>query len=171
MQGQPRFFRDYVFYGSLALSVICLAAGFFLIGQWTGSACAAMVGLLWFLSRRRTIRWLPHVFLILSLAASAAVILSGGYPLLGMAGSVFALLAWDVHHLIGDLLGTPQKETIGRFEHRHLRSLVLALGAGFLIASVGRMIRLQLPFILLFVIVLLILFGFDRLWSQLARNK
>lgn len=171
MQGKARFIRDYVFYGSLALMAVCLAAAFILIGQWSGSACAAMVGLLWFLSRKRTNRWLPHMFLFLTMAFSAVAILSGADPLLGMAGSVFALMAWDVHQLISDIQGTTQEETTGRFEYRHLRSLILSLGAGLSVAIIARMIRLQLPFILLFVLVLLILFGLDRLWSQLARNK
>ncbi len=171
MLEQPRSIRNYVFYGSLALMVICQAAAFLLIGQWAGSVCVVGMGTFWFLSRRRTNQWLPHMFLFLTMAVSAAIILSGGYPLLGMAGSVFALMAWDAHQLISDLQGTTQKETTSRFEQRHLWSLILASGTGLSIAIIGRMIRLQLPFILLFVFVLLILFGLDRLWSQLARNK
>ncbi len=171
MQQQPRFIRSYVFKVSLALMVAFLSAAFFLIGEWSGLASAAGLGMLWFLLRKRVNRWLPHVFLFLSVAISAAAIITGGYPLLGMAGSVFALMAWDVHQLTVDLQCSPHKETISRFERRHLRSLVLAMGAGLSIAIIGRMISLKPPFILLFALVLLILFGLDRLWSQLARNK
>ena len=171
MQQQPRFIRNYVFYVSLALMVTCLAATFYLTGEWTGLVSAAGLGVLWFFSRGRNNRWLPHMLLFLSLAVSAASILSGGNPLFGMAGSVFALMVWDTHQLICDLQEIPQKETISRFEWRHLRSLVLAMGTGLSIAIIGRMISLKAPFILLFALVLLILFGLDRLWSQLARYK
>ncbi|NMB59751.1 MAG: hypothetical protein GYA12_11315, partial [Chloroflexi bacterium] len=64
-----------------------------------------------------------------------------------------------------------QTETISRFEQHHLRSLALAMGVGLSIAIIGRFINLKVPFILLFAIILLILFGLDRLWSQLARYK
>ncbi len=171
MLEQPRFIRNYVFYGSLALMMTCQAAAYFLIGHWAGSVCAVGMGTFWFFSRRRTNRWLPHIFLFITMAVSVIAILSGADPLLGLAGSVFALITWDVHQLIGDLQGTPQKESTSRYEQRHLRSLVLAVGAGLSIAIIGRLIRLQLPFILLFVLVLLILFGLDRLWTHLARNK
>ena len=101
----------------------------------------------------------------LGLAVSVAVILSGGYPLPGMPGSVFALIAREIHQLICDLQGTLQNETINRFERRHLRSLVLAMGAGLSISVIGRMNSLKVPFILLFTLVLLILYGLERLWS------
>jgi len=171
MQQQPRFLRSYVFFISLAMMVICHTAAFFLIGEWIGLISALGLGVLWFLIHKRNNRWLPHVLLILSLAVSAAAIISGGYPLFGMAGSVFALVVWDTHQLICDLHGIPQTETISRFEQHHLRSLALAMGVGLSIAIIGRFINLKVPFILLFAIILLILFGLDRLWSQLARYK
>jgi hypothetical protein len=63
------------------------------------------------------------------------------------------------------------KEPTRRFEQRHLWSLLLALIIGLAIAIAGRMVTLQVPFILLVAVILLTVFGLDRLWTVLGKSK
>jgi hypothetical protein len=171
MEKRTRPIREYFFSVSLALMATCLSAAFVSARQWAGMSCSIGLGAFWFALRNRQSRWLPHLFLLGALGLSAAAILTGSIPVLSIAGAGFSLAAWDLHQLNVSLQNSPMKESTRRFKQRHLWSLILALVIGLAIAIIGRMVTLQIPFILLAAVILLTVFGLDRLWNVLGKSK
>lgn len=171
MEKRTRPTREILFYASLALMTVCYSAAFLSTGQWVGVLCTIGLGLLWFDLRNRQSRWLPHVFLLAALVLPVTAILAGSNPVLSITGAGFSLAAWDLYQLISSLRDFPMKESTRRYEQRHLRSLFIALIIGLAIAITGRMVTLQVPFILLVVVILLVVLGLDRLWTVLGNSR
>jgi hypothetical protein len=171
MEKCTRPIHEYLFYASLTLMAVCLSVAFGSAGQWAGMLCSIGLGALWFALRNRQSRWLPHVLWLASLGLSATAILTGSLPVLSIFGAGCSLAAWDLHQLFFSLRDSPMKEPTRRFEQRHLWSLLLALIIGLAIAIAGRMVTLQVPFILLVAVILLTVFGLDRLWTVLGKSK
>jgi len=171
MEQNRRPYREYLFYGCLALQVICLSTAFILVGKWIGLVCALGLGGLWIYSRNKRTAWVPHLLFLSSLALAAAAILTSAQPVLPVIGAGFSLMVWDLFLLNSDLQDFPQKEPSRRYESRHLWSLILAATAGVLIALLGRLVSINPPFVLLVTLILLAMFGLDRLWSMLAKSK
>jgi hypothetical protein len=168
-QQQPR--REYLFDVSLALMVICLSAAYLQAGRWPGTICAAGLGVLWCLTRSREPYWFSHIYLLLSLTLAAAAILTHVQPVLAILASGLSLVTWDLHLLMHDLRESELKESTRRYEQHHLQSLALAVIAGLLVALIGRLIPLNLPFIVLVILILLSLFALDRFWRILNRSR
>jgi len=166
-----RPYREYFYYGCLALQVICLSTAFILVGKWIGLVCALGLGALWIYARNKRIAWVPHLLFLSSLSLAAAAILTGAQPVLPVIGAGFTLMVWDLFLLNSDLQDSPQKEPSRRYESRHLWLLILAATAGVLIALLGRLVSINPPFVLLVALILLAMFGLDRLWSMLATSK
>jgi hypothetical protein len=171
MEQRPRVFREYLFYICLALQVLCLSSAFILIGKWIGLVCALGLCGLWIYMRNKQVAWEPHLLFLSSLALAAAAIITGALPALPIIGSGFSLMVWDLFLLNNDLPDPPQKVPARRYESRHLWSLSLAAASGILIALVGRQVSINPPFVLLAALILLAMFGLDRLWSLLEKTK
>jgi hypothetical protein len=88
-----------------------------------------------------------------------------------ISGSGFALAVWDLILLDGALGTNSSGEQIRRYENRHLQSLALALGAGLLVAFLGGLLHLQIPFVAMMLFVALVIFGFDRVWRTIKKGR
>jgi hypothetical protein len=171
MEQRTRPLREYLFFICLALQVIYLSSGCILDGQWIGLVCVLGLGSLWIYARNKYVAWVPHLLFLSSLALAAIVILMGAQPVLVIIGSGFSLITWDLYLLNSDLQDSPIKEPARRYENRHLQLLMAAAVAAIFVAILGRFVTINLPFILLVVLILLALFGLDRLWSLLGKTK
>jgi high-affinity Fe2+/Pb2+ permease len=88
-----------------------------------------------------------------------------------ICGSGFALAVWDLILLDGALGTSSSGEQTRRYENKHLQSLALALGAGLLLAFLGGVLNLQIPFVAMMLLVALVIFGFDRIWSTIKKRS
>jgi len=88
-----------------------------------------------------------------------------------ICGSGFALATWDLSLLDGALRGSSSGEQTHQYENNHLQSLGLALGLGLLVVFFGRLLRLQIPFIVLLLSVALVIFGLDRVWGYIKKTE
>jgi hypothetical protein len=163
--------RKFFFVVCLVVSMLCLTAGYLLAGQWIGAVIAITASLAWLLARKYPASSLPYICLIASVTLAVAGQLTGGSSLLLICGSGFALAVWDLI-LLEDALGANSSgEQIRRYENSHLRSLALALGAGLLVAFLGGMLNLQIPFMAMMLFVALVLFGFYRVLRTLKKRS
>jgi hypothetical protein len=146
-------------------SLACLLAGLAAGGNWPAGLPALAPALLMLLARRsRAGGWLPTAALVLSTGLAALGCLSGAQPFLLALGVIAALASWDLVLLENSLHGGPPRQA-ALFEGRHLQSLALAIGLGALGVAVGagRAFQLSLPFGVLILLVVLLLFCLDRL--------
>lgn len=158
MMKLPR--RKLILYGSLFISAVCLGAGLALAGQsLVGLAALIPAGItLWSMK--------PYDEAKLTAALGIAVLL-GGYGLLAnasaflmMLGVSMALAGWDLASLNARI--DDSKPGASRMEQRHLLALGPAVGLGILVSAAGQLIRIQIPFIILLVLVGAALFIIER---------
>jgi hypothetical protein len=162
--------RKIFFVACLALSTLCLTAGYLNSGQWIGVVITLMTGLAWLLARKYPAAWLPHLCLLASVGLAVAGRLAGASPILMISGSGVALAAWDLLLLNATLENCTFGEQTRRYENKHLQSLALALGFGLFLALLGHWLQLQIPFVMLMLLVVLALVGLDHIWSTIKKS-
>jgi hypothetical protein len=151
-------------------SVLCLAAGYGVAGQWLGVTLAALTGPGWWLARKYPASGLPLVCLLASVGLAIAGRLSGSPAGWMILGSALALATWDLL-LLDAALGNPSSmEQTCPYETGHIRSLVLAVGGGLVVTLLGRLLNVQVPFLVLILFIIFILFALDRVWGYLKRT-
>jgi hypothetical protein len=161
--------RKVFFAACLVLSLLCLAAGYGVAGQWPGVGMAIITGLAWLLARKYSDSGLPLICLLASVGMAVVGRLTGVPPLLMICGSGMALAVWDLVLLDAALESNSSGEQTRQYEKRHLQSLLLAVGFGLCAAFLGRLLTLQVPFVLLVLFVVLTVFGLDRVWGYIEK--
>jgi len=152
----------------MLISAACLAAGYASAGQWIGAVLAIILAAAWLLARRYPGADLGFICLLGSVCLAVAGQLSRAQPVLMTCGAGAALAAWDLLGLDETLNGgEPQNR---EYENRHLQALASALGSGLLLAVLGRLLNLQVPFIVVAVSVGVLLFGLDRVWLHIKKR-
>ncbi len=162
--------RKMVFVVCLVVSMLCLTAGYWFAGQWIGAGIAITSGLAWLPARKYPASGLPYLCLLTAVGLAVTGQLTGTSPLLMITGSGFALAVWDLI-LLDAALGTNSSgEQTRRHENKHLQSLALVLAAGLLVAFLGGVLHLQIPFIVMLLFVAVVIFGFDRVWRTIKKR-
>jgi hypothetical protein len=156
--------RRFLRFGSLALGAACTAAGCAFAGQWLLAALAGLAGLGSVLAPRRSL----EAFLGLTGLAAAGVA-AGAAPPLMICSAVLALAAWDLADWEAFAADGLSGETAARLDRKHFSGLVLSAGAGLLIALLGRLIIVDLPFGVAAVVAALLLLGVDQVWRFVSR--
>ena len=152
------------FYACLYAASALLAAGFGLAQRWPGLALAVLVGVGWLAARRLSWNWLINALLGAFTALSAASLLSGVSPALAIAASAAALAAWE----LSAQENPPRDEPARALAVGYLRArrvwLAAAVGLGLLLAEAGLFLRFAMPFGVLLLAALLVLFGFYQFY-------
>jgi hypothetical protein len=163
--------RKSLFVICLAVSMLCLAAGYGITGQWIGAVIAIITGLAWLPARKYPDSGLPFICLVVSVCLAVVGRLTGSPPLLMICGSGFALAVWDLVFLDDALGSNSFGEQTRLYENIHLRTLALALGCGLIVAFVGRLINFQIPFIVMMLFIALVIFGLERIWGAIKKRN
>jgi hypothetical protein len=128
------------------------------------------VGPGWLLARKYPNSALALVCLLASVSLAVAGTLIGAPSLWMIFGSTFALAAWDLLLLDSSLGNNSPGGQTRQYENKHLQSLMLALGLGLLAILPGRLLDVQIPFIVLMLFVIFMLFALDRVWGYIKRS-
>jgi hypothetical protein len=163
--------RNTFFATCLIVSTLCLVAGYTIAEHWIGAVIALLAGSTWLLARKNPASGLPHICLMVSVGLAVAGQLNGSPSVLMICGSGFSLVVWDLLFLDTALKNNASGEQTKRYESKHLQSLALALASGLMAASLGRLLDLQIPFIVLVFFVALTVFGLDRIWSYFKKTS
>jgi hypothetical protein len=156
----------------LAFLVFCLAAGYSLAGQWTGTTVGILTGFAWLLARKYSFSWLSHTCLFVSVVLAVGGRLLGASAVLMICSSAVALAVWDLSLLDGALgKSSEREEQTQRYWNMHLQSLTVALVCGLIMAFLGRMVSFQIPFIALIFLVALAVYGLDRIWGYIKTQS
>jgi hypothetical protein len=163
--------RKTLFVICLVVSMLCLAAGYGIAGQWIGAVIAVITGLAWLPARKYPDSGLPFICLVVSVFLAVVGRLSGSPFLLMICGSGFALAVWDLVFLDDALGSNSIGEQTRRYENKHLQALALALGCGLIVAFVGRLINFRIPFMVMMLFVALLIFGLERIWGTIKKRS
>jgi hypothetical protein len=149
-------------------SAACLGLGLVAMGQRAllGGGLALAI---WLCAYKWPAGWLSAAALLLSVAAAAGGMAAGAAPLWMLLSATLALASWDLARLAHDLAGSLPSPAVRLLEQRHYASLALALGSGLLIAAVGRALRFQLSFWVIFMLVIALLYSLDRVWRTMRK--
>jgi hypothetical protein len=138
---------------------ICLAAGYTLAGQGIVVVLVALVWAAWVFAAG----WPAGVLLAASVGLVVGGVWVGAAPALMLSAATLALASWDLRRWDSFVAGaTPAVEA--RLARGHYACLALALGPAWLVALVGHLIQVQIPFAALVAVALLALVALDRVW-------
>ena len=163
--------RRTFFFICLAVSMLCLTVGYAIVGEWIGAVIAMVTGLAWLLARKYPDSGLPFICLVVAICLAVVGLLKGSPSLLMICGSGFALAVWDLITLDHALGGNSLEVQTRQYESKHLQSLALVLGSGLLMAILGRLLNLQIPFVMLMLFVAMVVFGLDRAYGLIKKRK
>jgi hypothetical protein len=149
-------------------SLTCLAVAFAQSRQYLALAALLLPLLAWLSAFIWPHRWLPLTALLLSVLLAGLGLFQGAASVLMLLSALLALAGWDLllwaHALPADL----STAALSRLAYSHYKSLALATLVGLLAALAGRLLRLQLPFGVVFILALLALVSLERLWHALG---
>lgn len=154
---------------SQILTACAFIIGFNTFHQWTiVSVLFLSVCLLW-IGVIKSWQWTNNLVFVLQLSLAIIGALMSVSPYLMIAGSVGALASWDLIDLL-----TKQKIStdILHFEkYKNNRQIFLGftIGIGVFFAEIGLFIHIKLPFVIVFLIGLIVLFCLYKMFSILKR--
>jgi hypothetical protein len=160
-------FRKALFLMCLAASTAFLAVAYCLVGLWWGACAVILPGVFLLFHGKIPGRWLPPAYLSSMLCAAAVGLWAGASPHLMLPGAALALAAWDLMYLDRAMAGSGGAHAAGRSEMKHARSLALALGLGLLSAEGGIALSVRLPFLIMLLLVILLVFSLSRVFRSL----
>ncbi len=120
----------------------------------------------WLLARQY-----PTACLTVSVCLAGLGLLVGASPFLMILSSTAALACWDLQLLDQSLSGCSISRKAKIFENKHIQSLLLALGAGLLLAFAGTMSMFQIPFGVMVLLVILAVLGLERVSHILKKQN
>jgi len=162
--------RKALFYICMSISVFCLTAGYSITGQWILALIAILMAPVWLLAKKNSDSALQLICLLASVCLAVMGNLTGASPLLMIFGSGFALAVWDLllfDHAFGN--HSSGEQTL-HYENKHFQSLALVLGFGLLVSLAGRLLKFQVPFVVLILLIAFTIFGLDRIWGYIKKT-
>ncbi len=152
----------------LGIALIGLAGGYGLIAQWVGAGLVLATSIAILFSNRLAAAWSPSACLVILVGLAVVGLFQGAPAFAMLPGTAAALAVWDLMNLDRTMGVSSSSGTAGRFETRHIQMLSLAIGLGVVMAFSGKLVPLPIPFVLLVLVILLDMFGLDRLSHRLA---
>lgn len=149
------------FYLSLAAAVLLLAGGSWLAGFWQLSGLFGLIGVGWFMGKRRGMAAAAAGLLLFCLGAVYGATVGVGVGWL-LPGLMAALVAWDLDSVLQRWQFVRQ-EDVPLFWQVHIRQLGRLLVLGFLLALLPLLLQLQLRFGLILGLALLAIIALSQL--------
>jgi len=152
------------------LAIALLVSGFALARLWSGVVISLVYAILWIISYRVQTKWMAPMRLVGYLGLVVAGLLSDLSPFLLIPGISASLACWELddHRLTSTRSAiAPGSDSQAKL---HLLWLVGAIGMGLLISEMSLLLSFELPFGLVVLVVILILFGLVRLIHWLNQS-
>jgi hypothetical protein len=156
---------------SMFLSVASLYWGYVQAGFESASRWILIIGIFWLFSQWRHWTWVSSMVLFLFVGFAAFGLILGfdfGWML---AGSVFALFAWDMTDFRNRLRFAAMDDDSRAMERRHLAYLTLLIMGGLLLVTVALFIQVKFTFEWGVLLVIVVLFGLIQLIGWFRRQN
>lgn len=153
-----------LFYTCVCVLTICLVVGFIFAGGWIWAVVGLANGAIWYFVRKQNDTIFAHFTLVLSVGLAATVSLLGGSALLAISVSMLGLAAWDLRYLDQSLANSTLDEKSRRYQVNHLKALGMVLFVSIILIAIGFTVKLDLPFFVLFILVVAVIIGWEGTW-------
>lgn len=148
---------------------MCLVFGFIIIGGWIWAVVGLANGIIWIYGRGQKNTAFGYLSLLFSVGLTAAFSISGGYVIIAMVATIFGLAAWDLRYLDQISKDNIMEAQTRQFQLNHLKSLGMVLVTSIFVIVVGSTIRLDLPFIILFILFAIVFFVLNKTWNSISK--
>jgi hypothetical protein len=152
-------------------AVSTLAWGYFDGGLEGSLRWLIGLGALWAFALLRRWSWFSAFGLFASLVVAAAGLWFGLAPGWMLAGSLFALLTWDLTDFERRLRLAAEGDDVGGLARVHLTRLSLVALIGFALASIAMLVRLQFSFEWAALMALVAALGLSQLIGWMRRGQ
>lgn len=144
-------------------SSILLGTGYQIAGKWFANLVILLLLVLTYLSIKFNWKWAFSIFLITNSILAIVGILVGAPSFFMIAGIATTLASWE--------LSTNQKQNreiclhaqFDAYEKNRIRLLLFSIGSGMIVAEIVLLVQFQLPFIIIFLLAIIILFCFFQI--------
>lgn len=156
---------------SMFLSVASLYWGYVQAGFEPAARWILIMGLVWFFSQWRHWAWFSSLALFVFVFFSAFGLVFGFEFNWMLAGSVFALFAWDMADFRNRLRFAAEDDDSRTLERRHLGRLTVLTMGGLLLVTLALLIQVKFTFEWGVLLVVMVLFGLIQLISWFRRQN
>lgn len=153
-----------------AFAAACLAAGFALCGRWFALLLVGLWLLAWWLSRKISNPWMAPLLLEVGVCLAGLGVLAGAPFFLMILSAAAALAGWDLSFTEAAPGGPAQMQPGARLWNRRVQTLATAITLGVASAGIGAVVRLQVPFALMLLLVVLAFASLDRVMGALKNR-
>lgn len=156
--------RNLPFWLSLVAALALLAVGAAAARNWVYALSILPIAILDGLSRRFGWSWCPAALLLAYIALAAGGLFIGISPALGIAGAAAALFHWELSEPLAKGSRADELPLAGLFYRQRLRYLGISTAMGLLLAELGLVLRVDLPFAGAILAAVILLFSIYRLF-------
>jgi hypothetical protein len=150
-------------------TVSLIGIGFVMAKVWSGVFIVLAMIPFWWITRRFESRIFSWTALVIFIGLAVFGLLSNVPPYLMIAGVTTSLTCFEFEDCITISTRNPVSISDGSYEKHHLKTLCLATAAGLILAEAGLFVKFSLPFGIIFLTALLIIFGLYQLFSYFKR--
>lgn len=144
----------------LAISTVCLSAGYISIGYWQILFGFPILALIWFFMVKYSVFWSASIFLVVYVLLTAIGIFADLSRFLMLIASTTALASWELMQFNQKQVEISLLKSNNLLEKNHIKTLALAISTGFVLVLISSSIYLELPFIVTAILVLILFGGF-----------
>ncbi len=141
---------------------LCLAASAAAQKQWTWLALVLLLIILWPIQLKVRPAWMTRALFFTDLALMIYAGINRAIPLLLIFAICFMIAAWETANRQKPTQNTPLEISVLKFENRRLIILATALGIAAVIAGVGSLISISLPFVVVLLLGIAIMVSLGR---------
>jgi hypothetical protein len=146
--------RSIILNTCLITSIGCVGVGYLFAGYWLIVPALLVMAFFWIFTKQRSVFGSASSVLLGFVILAAIGIIADLSLNLMLIACTTALVSWDLMQFNQSRVGNPLHKTNSSLEKYHLQSLASAASAGLMLAFMGSLISVRLPF---GVIVLLVL--------------
>lgn len=157
----------FLLFGSILLSVGCVASGYSLAGYFLPGILLGVLGTTWIIGLIRRWKWVPLPGLLAIYGFAAAGFFLGLPAGLMFLGAIFGLSAWDLSDFYARLRLAAEGDDVPGLERRHILRLMLVLLLGAALSTAALVEHVHISFEWMVVLILLGVWGFGRIVRQL----
>jgi len=151
-------------------TIFLLVSGFGIAKIWLGVIIILIMIPYWSITRHLQRKIYSWVSLVIFVGVAACGLLSNASSYLMVAGVSSALACWELEDQLPKSMISSIPSVTSSCEKYHLKILAIAISTGLIVAEAGLFLKLTLPFGLVFLAAVLVLFCIFQLFSLFKRN-
>jgi len=162
--------KDLFLFFSFATSII-LGAGYGMAGLWTIDILILFLFAFPFFAHKFNWNWVFSVALLTNTFLAALGMVLGAPSFLMIAGAVTALGSWELSNTEKKFKEIYSHPLSIAYQKYRVRLLGISLGSGLVVAEIVQFMQFKLPFIVIYLLIIMILYCFYQIHRLLSQTN